>query len=46
MKHNKITSAKKGLSLALFCYFPKKPTTRKKDFNRSHFITLRMDIYV
>ena len=30
MKHNKITSAKKGLSLALFCYFSKKPTTRKK----------------
>ena len=25
MKHNKTTSAEKGLSLALFCYFPKKP---------------------
>ena len=30
MKHNKTTSAENELSLALFCYFPKKPTTRKK----------------
>lgn len=45
MKHNKTTSAEKGLSLALFCYFPE-TNDEKKDFNRSHFITLRMNIYV
>ena len=39
-------SAEKEIFPCAFLLFPEETNDEKKDFNRSHFITLRMDIYV